>query len=302
MKRITALCVALGVITSSSVRAENSLTFLYGEWFGPGKTSGLAASIRHAWEPALDGQFTSLKLHNQMTGKDGQEFVFEGIGYYRETDDRTFKGFWIDNGGDALPLIATLDNQTLTAIWGSEDTKSGRSVYRLLPDGTLQAVNSVKTENGEWQEFGRSILSRSPTNEESNPMARVTGIGGVFLKSRGDAAALASWYRKHLGMSLEDFGGSILKWEEDTAEDNGITVWHVAESNSEWFSPSDSTFMINYRVDDLEAMLEQFRLSGIDILQGPEYHENGVFAWIVDPDGNKVELWEPKNWDDANKK
>ena len=133
-------------------------------------------------------------------------------------------------------------------------------------------------------------------------MAKITGIGGVFLKSKGDSAALAAWYQKHLGMPLEDFGGAVLKWPDDKAEDHGLTVWHVAEKDSQWFSPSDSSFMINYRVDDLEAMLEQLTAAGIDIHHGPEYHENGVFAWIMDPEGNKVELWEPKIWDAANKK
>ncbi|MDJ0916545.1 MAG: VOC family protein [Woeseiaceae bacterium] len=133
-------------------------------------------------------------------------------------------------------------------------------------------------------------------------MARVTGIGGVFLKSRDDAKTLSTWYEKHLGIRLQDFGGGILQWEEDTAEDKGMTVWHVAERDSEWFSPSESTFMINYRVDDLEAMIEQLNAAGIEVLRGPEYHENGVFAWIMDPEGNKVELWEPKIWDDKNKR
>ena len=68
-------------------------------------------------------------------------------------------------------------------------------------------------------------------------MARVTGVGGVFFKSRGKSAELAAWYRKHLGMPLEDFGGAILKWPEDQAEDQGLTVWHVADSDSSWFSP-----------------------------------------------------------------
>ena len=133
-------------------------------------------------------------------------------------------------------------------------------------------------------------------------MARVTGIGGVFFLSRGEGKDLSSWYEKHLGMGMEDFGAAILKWQDDTAEDQGITVWHVADRGSDWFSPSASTFMINYRVDDLEAMVEQLTVAGIDILQGPEYHENGVFAWIMDPEGNKIELWEPKIWDEKNKK
>lgn len=132
-------------------------------------------------------------------------------------------------------------------------------------------------------------------------MARITGIGGVFFKSKGDAAALAAWYRKHLGMALEDFGGAVLKWPDDKAEDRGLTVWHVADADSQWFSPSDSSFMINYRVDDLDGLLAQLRADGVAIVGGPEAHENGRFAWIMDPDGNKVELWQPMPWDDRNK-
>jgi predicted enzyme related to lactoylglutathione lyase len=81
-----------------------------------------------------------------------------------------------------------------------------------------------------------------------------------------------------------------------------MTVWTVADRDSEWFSPSQSSFMINYRVDNMAELIEQLTAAGIDILQGPEYHENGVFAWIMDPEDNKVELWEPKLWDDKNKK
>ena len=132
-------------------------------------------------------------------------------------------------------------------------------------------------------------------------MAKVTGVGGVFFKTRGDHKALAAWYQKHLGLTLEDFGGAILKWPEDKAEDRGLTVWSVAKSDSKWFSPSDSSFMINYRVDDLVELIAQLRAGGVEVIQGPESHENGKFAWIMDPDGNKVELWEPKIWDDKNK-
>jgi len=132
-------------------------------------------------------------------------------------------------------------------------------------------------------------------------MARITGIGGVFFKSKNDRAALATWYQKHLGISLESFGGAILRWPDDKAEDKGLTVWHIADKESQWFSPSDSSFMINYRVDNLSELIEQLRQSGIEIIAGPESHENGKFAWIMDPDGNKVELWEPMIWDEKNK-
>ena len=125
-------------------------------------------------------------------------------------------------------------------------------------------------------------------------MARVTGIGGVFFKSKSDRAALAEWYHEHLGVPLESFGGAIFRWPDDPAEDKGLTVWHVADATSGWFQPSDATFMINYRVDDLEQMIKSLRDAGIAIVGGPEAHENGKFAWILDLDGNKVELWEPK--------
>lgn len=137
--------------------------------------------------------------------------------------------------------------------------------------------------------------------EEQQSMARVTGIGGVFFLSKGEGTNLSAWYEKHLGMKLEEFGAAILQWEEDTAEDNGLTVWGVADHDSAWFKPSESSFMINYRVDDLEKLIEQLTAAEIDIIQGPEYHENGVFAWIMDPEGNKIELWEPKTWDEKNK-
>jgi predicted enzyme related to lactoylglutathione lyase len=132
-------------------------------------------------------------------------------------------------------------------------------------------------------------------------MARITGIGGVFFKSRNDNAALAAWYQKHLGMRLESFGGAVLKWPDDKAEDKGLTVWHVAEKESDWFSPSDSPFMINYRVDNLDEIIARLRAGGVEIVGGPESHENGKFAWIMDPEGNKVELWEPMIWDEKNK-
>ena len=132
-------------------------------------------------------------------------------------------------------------------------------------------------------------------------MARITGIGGVFLKTKTDAKALAKWYQTNLGMPLEPWGGAGLHWPDDPAEDKGVTAWHLAEPTSEWFSPSSSSFMINYRVDNMDEMLKQLRAGGVPIHQGPESHENGKFAWIIDPDGNKVELWEPKIWDAKNK-
>ncbi|MEO1575457.1 MAG: VOC family protein [Pseudomonadota bacterium] len=132
-------------------------------------------------------------------------------------------------------------------------------------------------------------------------MAKVTGIGGVFFKARSDAKALAAWYETHLGIKMNEWGGAALLWPDDRAEDKGVTVWTTASPDSDWFSPSDAPFMINYRVDDLQGLLDQLKADGIEPVKGPESHENGRFAWILDPDNNKVELWEPMLWDDKNK-
>lgn len=126
-------------------------------------------------------------------------------------------------------------------------------------------------------------------------MAKVTGIGGVFFKAKSDKAALARWYEEHLGMKLEPFGAAILRWTDDHASDGGATVWMPADHDTTWFAPSTSDFMINYRVDDLVGLLAQLAATGILPVQGPTTEENGSFAWIVDPDGNKLELWEPKD-------
>ena len=132
-------------------------------------------------------------------------------------------------------------------------------------------------------------------------MAKVTGIGGVFFKSAGKGSDLAEWYQKNLGLTLEPWGGSILKWSDDKADDGGITVWNAADHDTKWFNPSESSFMINYRVDNMDEMLEHLKGNGVGIVSGPESHENGKFAWIMDTDGNKVELWEPMLWDEKNK-
>lgn len=124
-------------------------------------------------------------------------------------------------------------------------------------------------------------------------MAKVTGIGGVFFKSAGKGSELAAWYEKNLGISLESWGGAILRWTDDKVVDGGLTVWSTANSDSTWFAPSASSFMINYRVDNMDELLDQLKQNGVEILKGPDAEDNGKFAWIMDPDGNKIELWEP---------
>ena len=127
-------------------------------------------------------------------------------------------------------------------------------------------------------------------------MAKVTGIGGVFFKAK-DPEALAQWYADHLGLTREEWGGVIFHWaaDQEVQPAQGATVWHLADETGDWFAPSTSQVMINYRVDDLSELLAQLNAAGIETLKGPDDEFNGRFAWVMDPEGNKVELWEPQD-------
>lgn len=117
---------------------------------------------------------------------------------------------------------------------------------------------------------------------------RVTGIGGVFFKAR-DPETLRAWYRKHLEIDVQDWGGAALPWRDA----DGMTVWTIFPETSNYFAPSTSPFMVNYRVADLDAVLAALREEGCNVDEKSETSEFGKFGWVMDPEGNRIELWEP---------
>ncbi|HEY6806861.1 MAG TPA: VOC family protein [Pyrinomonadaceae bacterium] len=124
-------------------------------------------------------------------------------------------------------------------------------------------------------------------------MKRVTGIGGIFFKSK-DPKALQEWYRKHLGIESADEEGATFKWREhDDPSKEGWTQWTPFPHDTEYFEPTKVPFMINYRVDDLDGLLAALREEGVAVSDKIESHDYGRFTWITDLEGNRVELWEP---------
>jgi predicted enzyme related to lactoylglutathione lyase len=119
-------------------------------------------------------------------------------------------------------------------------------------------------------------------------MKRVVGIGGVFIKAR-DPEALRAWYQRHLGIDVQDWGGTAFPWNKP----DGVTVWSIFPDTSEYFAPSRAAFMVNYVVEDLHAVLEALRAEGCDVDPKVEASEFGAFGWVMDPEGNRVELWQP---------
>lgn len=124
-------------------------------------------------------------------------------------------------------------------------------------------------------------------------MKRVTGIGGIFFKA-SDPKALGAWYQRHLGIEVEDWGGCAFRWaSEDNPGGTGTTVWSPFREDTTYFAPSNASFMINYRVDDLHALLAALRAEGCTVDEKTEESEFGKFGWVIDPEGNKIELWQP---------
>jgi len=123
-------------------------------------------------------------------------------------------------------------------------------------------------------------------------MKRVTGIGGVFFKSP-DPKRLSAWYQTHLGLPVEVWGGAAFNWAgPDNPGGVGTTVWSPVKEDAENFAPGAARFMINYRVDDLHALMAALREEGCEIVGKIDESEYGKFGWVMDPDGNKVELWQ----------
>ncbi len=120
-------------------------------------------------------------------------------------------------------------------------------------------------------------------------MGKVIGLGGIFFKSH-DPAALAAWYQKHLGLQVDDWGG--VRFNEDEGRP-GYTLWSAFADDTDYFAPSAQPFMVNFRVDDLDALLAQLRAAGVEVDERIEDSEFGRFGWIMDPEGRRVELWQP---------
>ena len=126
----------------------------------------------------------------------------------------------------------------------------------------------------------------------SNDKKRVTGIGGVFFKTN-DQTKIKNWYYKHLGLAPDEYGSVFEFRQTDNPEQKGYTVWSPFKNDTAYFAPSQKEFMINYRVEDLEWLVEQLKNEGVTIVDEIETYEYGKFVHILDPDGNKIELWQP---------
>ena len=122
-------------------------------------------------------------------------------------------------------------------------------------------------------------------------MKRVTGIGGIFFKAK-DPKALGAWYRDHLGLDVSEWGGAVFQWGGDGSE-AGMTIWSPFAADTQYMAPGRASFMVNFRVADLDGLLAALRSEGCNVVDKVERSEYGAFGWVIDPEGNKIELWQP---------
>jgi predicted enzyme related to lactoylglutathione lyase len=129
---------------------------------------------------------------------------------------------------------------------------------------------------------------------ERQKMKRVTSIGGIFFKSK-DPEKIKEWYSKHLGLNTDKYGTSF-EWRHAEEENKkGFTAWGVFDAKTKYMEPSKNEYMINYRVENLEVLVELLRKEGVTIVDEIEYYEYGKFVHILDCEDNKIELWEPND-------
>ena len=121
---------------------------------------------------------------------------------------------------------------------------------------------------------------------------KVTGIGGIFFKAE-DPAKMKDWYSKNLGLLTNEYGSLFEFRDSDNPDSKGYLQWSPFDAKTKYFEPSQKEFMINYRVENLEGMVEDFKKNGVTVLDEIETYEYGKFVHIIDPEGNKIELWEP---------
>ncbi len=157
---VTFIGLALLLVVPCTAYPQSDSIFkrLHGSWSGEGKTLEMPATLRMSWEWVLGEKFLRLSLKNEMRAS-GKVQLFEGHAYYQPSEGKC-EGTWFDSRGMSFPIKCSVEGQSLTAMWGATGQENGKSVYRLLADGKLEVIDSVKQKDGTWKEFGRFVLTR----------------------------------------------------------------------------------------------------------------------------------------------
>jgi hypothetical protein len=146
----------IALVLSQGAPPDPLLARLVGEWAGEGTVLETRADVRLTWAWTLDGEFLQLRFVNEMGKR-----RFEGHAYYRALGNGRYRGWWFDNSGMMRPIEAVQDGDAIVATWGTPETEVGETTYRLSPSGAMEILDRVRGKNGQWRDFGRTLLTRS---------------------------------------------------------------------------------------------------------------------------------------------
>ncbi|MDR1055214.1 MAG: VOC family protein [Prevotellaceae bacterium] len=191
------------------------------------------------------------------------------------------------NQGQAIDFMQITDN----SLWIFENLRHDfpqRIVYEKLSNTEI----SVQLSGGDKNMYYKMIKHSSEQKDTIQKTKKVTSIGGIFFKCK-DPQKMKEWYRTYLGINTNEYG-AVFEWHQGSdVSKKGFTQWTPFTEKTKYFEPSIKDFMINYRVENIETLVEELRKNGVSILDSIEAYEYGKFIHIVDIEGNKLELWEP---------
>lgn len=270
-------------VAALNAQSLDSLNWISGYWTS--NENGTAAE--ELWTPASGGIL--IGLHRDVSENENSSFEFlritkteEGIVYIASPNGKTPTSF-------KLTRLA----QNTAVFENPEHDFPQRLIYSRKGNVlTARIEDHTATRHKEWT-WAQTALKSSTINP-ANMKQRVIGIGGIFLKA-DNPEATKSWYKKHLGIQSGQYGGTFEWKKTDNPAQNGYTAWSIFKSDTDYTKPSKKDAMINYRVENLEELLRLLKEEGVEIIGEMETYEYGKFGWIMDPNGYKIELWEPND-------
>lgn len=305
MKRmiLTTLTVLLALILShGQTNRFERLSFILGEWSGTGSGFGNKTSvIESSFQLVMEGKYIEVindsRVEPTETKPDSKHHIDKGfISFDKNRNSIIFRQFNVEGYINQYLLVDSLSNESLLVfetemIENFEPERKARWTIKKLSESQIETTFDVLFPDNENTCIGTNILQKKDrTMSETIP--KVTGIGGIFFFS-DNPNETKEWYSKHLGLQVNEWGSSFEFRNANRPEEINYLQWSPFKKGSEYFAPSEKEFMINYRVQNIEGLVSQLKESGVTIVDEIESYEYGKFVHIMDPEGNKIELWEP---------
>jgi len=289
-------------LTYGQTNPLEKLHFLLGEWQGTGEGFGHGKSqIESRFISIMEGQYIEVqnesKLDSTEINSTGEYHIDKGfISYDKSREKIVFRQF--NNEGyinqyllnDALSSAKEIIFET-EIIENFIPGGKARWTIKIIDENKMETKFEVSFPNKTYSCLGTTILNKKARNmKELKP--KVTGIGGIFFFS-DNPSELKDWYAKNLGLEINEWGSSFEFRNAHRPDEINYLEWSPFKKGSEYFAPSNKEFMINYRVQNIEALVEKLRANGVTIVDEIASYDYGKFVHIMDAEGNKIELWDP---------